>query len=167
MIAVRAQATPEPSTRASHARVPTLTPRPDRPAAQDDRPYGLAHAAPARPGPASLANLARRRERTPLINWSAAGYRPSPERQEDAREDQNRFSDRDAAGAHTAADARGDRGGHGARGRRGVRRRRQRRQRRRRWRRWRQADHAEGRRDPDRRRGPPLRRHQAGLLQGG
>jgi hypothetical protein len=42
MIAVRAQATPEPSTRAPHARVPTLTPRPDRPAAQEDEPYGLA-----------------------------------------------------------------------------------------------------------------------------
>jgi hypothetical protein len=42
MIAVPAEATPRRQTRASHARVPTLTPRPDRPAAQDDRPYGLA-----------------------------------------------------------------------------------------------------------------------------
>src|SRR4029079_2892508 len=50
MIAVRAQATPEPQTRASHARVPTLTPRPDRPAAQDDRPYGLVAAAAERVG---------------------------------------------------------------------------------------------------------------------
>src|SRR3954451_8221072 len=41
MIAVPAEATPRRQTRASHARVPTLTPRPDRPAAQDDRPYGL------------------------------------------------------------------------------------------------------------------------------
>ena len=41
MIAVGAQANPEPSTRASHARVPTLTPEPDRPDAQTDRPYGL------------------------------------------------------------------------------------------------------------------------------
>ena len=39
MIAVRAQATPEPSTRASHARVPTLTTTPDTPAAKDDGPY--------------------------------------------------------------------------------------------------------------------------------
>jgi hypothetical protein len=34
-----AEATPRRQTRASHARVPTLTPRPDKaPAAQDDRP---------------------------------------------------------------------------------------------------------------------------------
>ena len=32
--AVRAQANPEPQTRATHARVPTLTPDPDMPAAQ-------------------------------------------------------------------------------------------------------------------------------------
>ena len=42
MIAVRAQATPEPPTRAAHARVPTLTPPPDRTAPKNDRPYGLA-----------------------------------------------------------------------------------------------------------------------------
>ena len=40
MIAVGAQATPGPSTRASHARVPTLTSPPD--ARRTDRPYGLA-----------------------------------------------------------------------------------------------------------------------------
>jgi hypothetical protein len=42
MIAVPAEATPRRQTRAPHARVPTLTPDPDRPAAQDDGPYGLA-----------------------------------------------------------------------------------------------------------------------------
>jgi hypothetical protein len=44
MIAVP-EATPRRQTRAPHARVPTLTPGPDRPAAQDDRPYGLGHEA--------------------------------------------------------------------------------------------------------------------------
>jgi hypothetical protein len=38
MIAVPAEATPRRQPRASHARVPTLTPCPDRPTAQDDRP---------------------------------------------------------------------------------------------------------------------------------
>jgi hypothetical protein len=42
MIAVSAEAhSSTPSTRAPHARVPTLTPTPDGPATQDDRPYGL------------------------------------------------------------------------------------------------------------------------------
>jgi Glycosyl transferases group 1 len=44
MIAVPAEATPRRSTRAPHARVPTLTPTPDKPAAQDDGTYGLASA---------------------------------------------------------------------------------------------------------------------------
>jgi hypothetical protein len=38
MIAVAAEATPRRSTRAAHARVPTLTPEADD---QPDRPYGL------------------------------------------------------------------------------------------------------------------------------
>src|SRR3954470_7305904 len=49
MIGVPAEATPRRQTRASHARVPTLTTRPDEaPADQDDRPYGLA--SPSRQG---------------------------------------------------------------------------------------------------------------------
>jgi hypothetical protein len=35
MSAIEAHAAPGLSTRASHARVPTLTPKPDRPATQD------------------------------------------------------------------------------------------------------------------------------------
>jgi hypothetical protein len=58
MIAVRAQATPEPQTRAAHARVPTLTPEPDRPAAKTDGPYGLAR---PRHSPAALVWRLNRR----------------------------------------------------------------------------------------------------------
>src|SRR3954451_4347705 len=74
MIAVPAEAHPRRSTRAPHARVPTLTPEPDRPAAQDDGPYGLEvrGSRPVwRPTAASVSS------RQPTDRWSRGGRRRS------------------------------------------------------------------------------------------